>query len=100
MAGPLGADSAHDIGGQSIVDLGGSSLAPEDGPEVELLEREEAGPELALGRDADSVAVAAERLCDAGDHSDVAATVGVLEALGRFRVAAPGQRQLGEGERR
>ena len=85
----------------SISVVGGA--AAQDRAQVELVEREQAGAELALGGDPDPVALLAERLGDAGDHPDVADAVGVAEALGRLDVLAvvgPRHRQALEREDR
>ena len=92
-----------DLGGEEVVELVVGRAAAQDGPQVELLEREQAGAELALGGDADAVALLAERLGDAGDHADVADAVGVAEPLGRLdvlRVVRAGDRQVLEREHR
>src|SRR3954470_10387175 len=88
VAGPLGTDRAHDLVGEEVVELVVGRTAAEDGPQVELLEREQAGPQLALGGHADAVALLAERLGHAGDHADVADAVGVAEAFRRLDVFA------------
>ena len=67
-----------------------AAAAAQDRPQVELVEREQAGAELALGGDPDPVALLAERLGDAGDHADVADAVGVAEPLGRLDVPRVG----------
>src|SRR4051812_23616094 len=87
VSGPLGADRPHDLVGQPVVELvvggaAGKTITPKDGPQVELLEREQAGAQLALGGHADAVALLAERLGHAGDHADVADAVGVAEPFG------------------
>src|SRR5205807_1118441 len=50
---------------------------PEDRPQVELLQREQARTELALGRHSHTIAVVAERLGHTRDHADVAGAVEV-----------------------
>src|SRR5690349_8872833 len=72
VARPLGADRADDRLGEQVVELGGRRTAAQDVAEVELLEREQAGAQLALGRDPDAVAPVAERGGHARDHADVA----------------------------
>src|SRR5690242_21872920 len=72
VAGPLGADRAHDLVGEEVVELVVGSTAAQDGAQVELLQREQAGPQLAFRGHADAVALLAARLGDAGDHPDVA----------------------------
>jgi len=101
VACPLRTDRAHDLVGEEVVELLVGSTAAEDRPQIELLEREQAGPQLALGGHADAVALLAERLGHAGDHADVADAVGIAEALGRLHVLAvvrSRDRQVLEGE--
>jgi hypothetical protein len=52
------------------------------GAQIGLVHREQAGPQHALGGDADAVAVAAERLRDGGDEADLALAVGEAPAAG------------------
>ena len=65
-----------------------SRAAAQDGAQVGLVEREQAGAELALGGDRTRSQLLAERLGDAGDHADVADAVAVAEPLGRLDVLA------------
>ena len=69
-----------------------SSLAPDRSrpAQVVVLEGEQAAAELAVGGEADAVALLAERAGDARDHADLAAPVEVAEPLGGL--GAPGDR--------
>src|SRR2546430_10926115 len=92
MPGPLRADGPLDLGRESVVDLNTVVLlvragrVPQDRPQVELLQREQARAELALGGHPHAVAVVAERLGDARDHADVTGTVEVPGSSGGPRV--------------
>src|SRR5581483_4227885 len=77
VAGPFGAHGPLDGGGQLAV-------GAEQGPQVELVDREQAGAELTLGGEADPVAALAERPGDAGDATDLAPAVEVAVAGGRL----------------
>src|SRR5439155_21526684 len=98
VAGPLRADRALDLGGEGAFDIDG--IAAHDRAQVELVEREQAGAQPALGRDPDAVAMVAERLGHARDHADVAPTVDVREPLGRLRVPRARHRQALQREHR
>src|SRR5438105_7215130 len=84
MAGPLAADLGLDGSGQVVV----GPAVPQDRPQICLADGEQAVAELALGREADPVAVAAERLGDAGDDADVAGSVPIAPCRGRCRTPA------------
>src|SRR5215210_3550720 len=62
------------------LELGVAGAGPHGRTEVGLVEREEAGPQHALGGQADAVAVAAERLRDGRDEADLALAVGEAPA--------------------
>ena len=55
---------------------------PQRGAQIVAFQREEAGVEAALGREAGARAAAAERLRDRGDDADLAGAVAVAEAAG------------------
>src|SRR3954470_15645120 len=112
VSGPLGADRAHDLVGDAVVELFGrhvlfgaapEAITAEDGPQVELLEREQARAQLPLRGHADAVALLAERFGHARDHPDVADAVGVAEPLRRLHVLAvvrTGDREVLQREHR
>src|SRR4051794_18142829 len=54
VARPLRAHGTHDLGSEEVVELVVGGSAPEDRPQVELLEREQARPQLPLGGHADA----------------------------------------------
>src|SRR5215211_745249 len=65
-----------------------SGTGPHRVSEVGLVHREQAGPELAVSRQPDAVAVGAERFRDRADESDLAVSVAKAEpAGGRVRFA-------------
>ena len=84
MTSPLGADRTSDRIGQPVVQLIARRAAAQDLTHVELVEREQAGAELALSRQSHPVAVVTERLGDAGNDTDMSAAVEVSIALGRL----------------
>jgi len=98
VPGPLRADGGLDPGGDLVVGL----AATERGPQVELVGREQAGTELAVGGEADAVAVAAEGLRDRRDDADKSTTVEVSPAVGRCGAArrhlleVPHRREAGD----
>src|SRR5262245_44978191 len=67
VAGPLHTHGPGELVGELVV----GAAAAHDRPEVELVEGEEAGAELAVGGDPHAVAALAERRRDARDHADV-----------------------------
>src|SRR5947207_2624190 len=75
MAGPFGTDAPLDGGGDLVV----ARPAAQQRTQVELVEGEQARPQLTVGREADAVARLAEGVGHAGDHADVAAPVAVPE---------------------
>ena len=79
--------------GQLVV----AAAAAQDGPQVELPRLEQARAELALGGEAHPVAVAAERLRDAGDDADVALPVGVEPPIGGRRSPTAGRHERVDG---
>src|SRR5690242_18719156 len=100
MAGPLRADGALDLRSKSVVDLNiivSAGRVPQDRPQVELLQREQARAELALGRHSHAIAVVTERLGHARDHPDVAGAVEVPVPGGGLGVAGRDLSLEGEG---
>ena len=89
VARPLGRNAPLDCGRQLVVAIAGAQQRPQ----VDLVDREQARTQLAVGGEADPVAVAAEGPGDAGDDADLAATVGVAEPLGRLSDRAPAPRR-------
>src|SRR4029450_9605510 len=73
VARPLQTDRPRDLAREVVV----GAAIPQDRPQVELVEGEEAGADLAAGGDAHAVAALAERRGDARDHADITDTVAV-----------------------
>ena len=69
----------------------GALSASQQAAQVMALVGKEAGVELAFGRQAGAVAVAAEGLTHAGNDADLAAAVGIGPAAGGFAGGAGGQ---------
>src|SRR5687767_4304610 len=70
-------------GPQKLGDLFVARAVPHGTAEVVLLEREQAGPNLPVGGEADAIAMAAERPGHRGDHAYSAAAVEVAVHRGR-----------------
>ena len=82
VAGPFGADAAFDLGGDVFV---GCTRA-QQGPQIKLVDCEQAVAQLAFGSQPNPVAVAAERLGDAGENivnESIATKVFASEAAAR-----------------
>src|SRR5579875_3711918 len=76
VAGPLGAHGGPDGPDQVVI----APAAAQDLPQVVLVDGEQAGAQLALGRQADPVAVPAEGLGHRGDDPDLTPAVEVAVA--------------------
>ncbi len=78
MTGPLGGHVGLERGGEIVV----GSAGPQQAAQVDLVDREEAVPEVAVGGETDPVAAPAERSGDAGDHAELAGAIAVPESCG------------------
>src|SRR5438105_15674556 len=75
-----------DAGRDEVADFGVRGAAAKQGLNVVLLDRKQAGPQVALGGEPDAVADLAEGIADGRDNADPAlAAIAKLESRGRRR---------------
>src|SRR5688572_17997550 len=84
MTGPLPSDGTFDDRRHVFI----RAVGTERSPEIELLEREETGAELALGSDPHPVAALAEWRSDTGNDPKLSYPVGIRKALCGCHVTA------------
>jgi hypothetical protein len=63
---------------------GGRALGAQHMSEVEAFARKQTAEDSSVGREPQAVAIAAKRLRDAGDETNLSRAIGIAVALGRF----------------